>query len=380
VNAHAPLDARSANAIEQLASALQGLPAGTRWLNQQPDVIQALACGMAVRQGPRTKNAAAILSAASAVALARAVACLGSLVLLVWLYLGQRRIAQTETLKRCLVVGVGALREKKIVGDLEERGTGVSLINETEPLSFARYFPVSWDALWAEWLGAARSAWSSLYDHDQSQAGLAAAHLRLSFMLRAHLYAFARAWFRELKTRGAVAEPVVFTACSVIAYAGCAAGLKTVYHLHGFQRQSLVYPDFDEVVCFTEAEAAHFRRRLPTAKVRVEHEPGRAIDTADAVAVAGAYGQNVGFDDCANFVTWALERGHVVVLRPHPLDKSGFFDKWRADKRVIFSDTADSFDEFLERFQPRLLLSWFSTALFDALRRGVVPVTVETET
>ncbi len=46
---------------------------------------------------------------------------------------------------------------------------------------------------------------------------------------------------------------------------------------------------------------------------------------------------------------------------------------------MIFSDTADSFDAFLERFQPRLLLSWFSTALFDALRRGVVPVVVDVE-
>jgi hypothetical protein len=381
VNAHArPSTDRNNNPIEALASAIQALPAGVRWLHQQPEVIRAQACGMPVQQGPRTRRAERILSTANVHELARATACAGSFLLLVALYLRQRLTAPSKTLNPCLVVGVGALRERKIVADLEkERGTPVTLVNETSPAEFAGYFHVGWFALWAEWRGAARSAWSSLSDRNETQGGLGAHHLRLNFLLRAHLYAFARAWFRELKSRPQGSEPVVFTAASVIAYAGCSAGLRTVYCLHGFQRQSLVYPDFDEVVCFTQVEADHFARRLKNAAVRVQCEPGEKIDSVDAVAIAGAYGQAVGFEECAAFIAWAKARGYVVVLRPHPLDKSKFFEQWRADKDVMFSDTADSFDAFLEHVRPRLLLSWFSTALFDALRRGVVPVVVKTE-
>jgi hypothetical protein len=61
------------------------------------------------------------------------------------------------------------------------------------------------------------------------------------------------------------------------------------------------------------------------------------------------------------------------------MDKSNYFARWNSDSNVSFSDASSSFDEFLERYQPRMLLSWYSTALFDALRRGVVPVTVGTE-
>ena len=51
------------------------LPARVRWLDAQPDAIQALACGMPIVRGPRTRVLNALLSAAGWPWLARLVAC-----------------------------------------------------------------------------------------------------------------------------------------------------------------------------------------------------------------------------------------------------------------------------------------------------------------
>src|SRR5262249_53652620 len=185
--------------------------------------------------------------------------------------------------------------------------------------------------------------------------------------------------FRQLRSCFAIREPIVFSAASVVSYAAISVGLRGAYHLHGFQRQSLVYPDFEEVRCFTAVEAEHIAHRLPHARVTTDSEVCTPITSERVVAIAGCYGQTMGFDDCASFIAMAKEKAIPVIVRPHPLDGSGFFERWRWDDKVSFCDTSDSFDTFLETHRPRMVLSWFSTALFDALRRGIVPAIVETE-
>ena len=89
------------------------------------------------------------------------------------------------------------------------------------------------------------------------------------------------------------------------------------------------------------------------------------------------YGQETGLDRIARTSSRGPKRVLIpVVVRPHPRDHSGFTDRWRTDNAVTFGDPAMSFDRFLEHYRPRMLLSWYSTTLFDALRRGAVPVTV----
>jgi hypothetical protein len=45
-------------------------------------------------------------------------------------------------------------------------------------------------------------------------------------------------------------------------------------------------------------------------------------------------------------------------------------------KGVTFDETPCDIDTFLQRHRPRLLVSWTSTTLFDAVMRGVVPITL----
>jgi hypothetical protein len=42
-------------------------------------------------------------------------------------------------------------------------------------------------------------------------------------------------------------------------------------------------------------------------------------------------------------------------------------------------DRDGTFDDFLERHRPCIMATWYSTTIYDALLRGVVPVTLEAE-
>lgn len=367
------------NAIEDLAASIQKLPVDIRWLHAVPDVIQSLACGTCLKFGSRTRLAAVLVSVTIVPSLARLVVCAGSLALLLNAHRSQVRSKASIALYPSIFVGVGALRERGLIEALKrERAGQVSFLNETSLGSFSAIRRIDWRDLWHEWRMVVKSAWRQLGDKEPS-VGLPPFNRRIEFLTKAHRYAYLRAWFRQIKMHYAVREPIVFSAASVVSFAAVSVGMRSVYHLHGFQRRSLVYPDFEEIRCFTGVEAAHMARRLPAARITVNAEPCTPINTKRAVAIAGCYGQSLGLDACASFIAAAKEYDIPVVIRPHPLDRSGFFERWRSDGKVAFCDTSNSFDEFLEQTRPRLLLSWFSTALFDALRRGVVPVTVETE-
>jgi len=46
---------------------------------------------------------------------------------------------------------------------------------------------------------------------------------------------------------------------------------------------------------------------------------------------------------------------------------------------VQIEDADPSFEDALRRLRPRIVVSWYSTALAEALNRGIVPVTVSDE-
>lgn len=365
------------NPIEALVAGVQALPPGIRWLNNVERTIRAHACGLPVERGPRSRAAAGLLAIAGIFGLAGWAAQQMGFCLLGLLYVQMLRVRSADSLKNTVFVGIGAIRETALQRELaEERQEPVTFLNETSVASFAQHFKPGWRELLREWKAISHDARAQLSDRDLR--GLSARDRRVAFVTEAHRFVWCRAWFRMLRRRG-TREPVVFSAASAVAHAAATAGLRAAYHLHGFQCRSLVYPEFEEVRCFTEPEQQHLASRLPRARVLLSREQSTLIETKRAVAVAGCYGQRVGFEDCIAFVEWARRRNIAVILRPHPRDHSGFFERWRGSEGVTWSESAVPFEEFLETARPRLLLSWYSTALYDALRRGIVPVTVRTE-
>jgi len=372
-----PRGSASANPIEAIAEPIQLLPPEIRWLHAQPDMIRAKGAGTALAYGPKTRAARSMLAITGPGA--RAVACMGSALLLLATYLKQFRTGPQRRVQTSIFIGIGALREAALREEFaKERGGAVSYLDERGIGDFASVLRLRLTTLLVAWRNVVRSCWRQLGDYEPA-AGLTPTERRIHFLTRAHSYAYFLAWFGEAKRCLKIKEPVAFSAASHVSFAAVAAGVRASYRLHGFQSRSLVYPDFEEARCFTLPETVHVKHRLPRAQVALERETCIPIATDPLVVVAGCYGQTVGYDDCISFVSWAKSRSIPVIVRPHPLDNSDFYDRWRTDPDIQFADTSMPFDLFLERCRARMVLSWYSTALFDALRRGVVPVTVGTE-
>jgi hypothetical protein len=66
----------------------------------------------------------------------------------------------------------------------------------------------------------------------------------------------------------------------------------------------------------------------------------------------------------------------MVAVRPHPADDIGYWDRWRNVEGVEILEDHSSFMQFLEDVRPRFVASSYSTALLDALLRGIVPITI----
>jgi hypothetical protein len=92
--------------------------------------------------------------------------------------------------------------------------------------------------------------------------------------------------------------------------------------------------------------------------------------------IAGDYWHETDFEACRPFIDWARAAAIPVVVRPHPRDVTGYWNRWRAVEGVTFDETPCDIDSFLQRHRPRFLVSWTSTTLFDAVMRGVVPITL----
>jgi hypothetical protein len=161
-----------------------------------------------------------------------------------------------------------------------------------------------------------------------------------------------------------------------VAYAAIAAGIKAVYFLHGFQRHTLVYPDFSEVHCFNRHEAEHIRERRPDSVIVVDTEPRLFLETQRLVAIAGDYRSAQELDRCRSFIDWARQQKLPVIIRPHPRDASGYWEQWRGIEGVEISDRDCDFEDFLQVYRPRVLATWFSTTIYDAILNGVLPVTL----
>jgi hypothetical protein len=70
----------------------------------------------------------------------------------------------------------------------------------------------------------------------------------------------------------------------------------------------------------------------------------------------------------------------MVRVRPHPREDRSFWTNEVDPSLVDFEGGDASFHDALRRLRPRIVVSWYSTALADALMCGIVPVTVSDET
>jgi hypothetical protein len=366
--------AATSNPIELLARKLQSLPAEVRWIHAQSDIIQAKAFGLAPERGPWSAKADRLITAAEFLGLGVVAAALSNLVLLFGLFCRQFGVPCHKG-AGVLFVGIGALREAHLLDRFREMyGRPVMKVNETDLDTFFKYQRLGVTPLLREWW----LLWTEIRAHlGPSHAQGLGRHPCLSYLvLRGHMFAYFRAWFRRYLQDANGSRIIGLSAASYVAYAAVSAGTDAIYWIHGFQRRSLVYPDFRQVHCFNWPEAEHIRKRLPSAAVSVDVERAEFLETRRLAAIAADYGTPEELDCCRSFIEWAQQIGLPVLVRPHPQDTSGYWERWRGVNGVEIVGWQCSFSAFLREYRPRVLVTWYSTTLFDAFMQGVVPITL----
>lgn len=362
--------------IDELAR----MPGDRRWAVADDALLEALALGQQVQRGPMGRRIRSVLKWADRIGLAGlAVLVIGGLELarLLWRQGGAQ--ARGPVPER-VFVGFGAGSEALLFERYcaQEQGP-VMRLDETEVSTFG-----AWHAV--KPLHGLRTLWSAYRTASRALAQLppAFASMRLEFLTfvarRLGRYSYTLAWFKRLHAEHPHVREVSFLSADTTSYAAVAAGLSTRYTQHGLVRASLLLPDFDVIEALTEEEGRFFQRRVPGARLVMQAYPRLGTPSLNhGILIASVYGHEDELSLILPALAWARRTGQPVWVRPHPAESRRFWSPEVLGPDVRIEDSDPSFLAALQRLRPRLVLSWFSTALADALQCGIVPVTVNSE-
>ena len=103
-------------------------------------------------------------------------------------------------------------------------------------------------------------------------------------------------------------------------------------------------------------------------------------ELSDEILVASVYERSQEMQRIMPVLDWARVNGCRVRVRPHPREDRSFWSNEVDPTLVQIEDSDASFHDALHRLRPRIVVSWYSTALADSLNCGIVPVTVNDAT
>lgn len=278
----------------------------------------------------------------------------------------------------CFFVGFGAGPEESLFASYcAEKGDPVARIDQTKVESMGQWHRVGV-------LAAFGSLLHSLTLGKQAMASLPTKYDPwkddfLTFIgMRLGYFSYTCAWFRQLKANAPDVAEVCFLSADTAAFAAVNTGLPTRYLQHGLIRHSLVLPAFDKVDALTNAEMRHFRQRLPATDIHLARTNMTPIAPRKpaCILVASVYGHHEEMRRILSFLEFAAKRGIAIHVRPHPREDRNFWHTGELPFSVLLENSDASFDAALERLRPSIVVSWFSTALVDALYRSVIPVSV----
>lgn len=332
----------SQRAIEELARRIQMLPAETRWVYADQDVIRAQAMGVPATPGLQTARIKRLLELAAKIGLDVVAAKCASFFLVALIRCRQSPSLEIASGKR-FFVGISALKEADLIRQFEIMSGGiVTVIDQRFSGALGAIYAPGWVELLQSWRDAARPVFAAVRS-NRSNALLDRWAVLTYIVRKLHHYAHFLAVFRGFN-RSHPDTPVAFSSADLPAFAAARAGVKTIYFAHGFQRRSLVLPDFNQVVGFNAPESEHLRSRLPQASVTITKPVIRPISVTQRVAVVGDY---VGDGSRSRgFIELCRAARIPVVVRPHPADYSGYWATWHGTDGVTI-DRDGTFDEFL---------------------------------
>lgn len=296
-----------------------------------------------------------------------------------------RGVSRCKSMPGGLFVGFGAGQEKQMFARIgEESGCNVVHLDQTLPSTFAVITrpPLIW--LWRRaWDEAARVT-RGLRQSNLPEIKEHAQDWLTSIAIRIGTYVFFSVWAEYLPS---AIRRIVFISPDTPAFAVLAAARQSnrkmtiEFWQHGLLRISVVLPKFDKVVALNKPEAEHIRTVTGCPHVvLVSDRVALPLATARPILLFASVYDFVGFSK-SNHVellrevfAWAGRQNLQVIVRLHPCEEEGF---WTNFASVVTIDrSGGSFEDCLERLAPKLVVSWFSTALVDALKGGVMPVLI----
>lgn len=374
VSAHSARgEAGYTSAIDQLSQ----VPKDCRWAVADEALLKAIALGNRVRRGPLGARLQRWLRWADRINLAGFAVLLVGLVELSRLMRRQGVARAAVGLPERVFVGFGAGSEAMLLeGYRADGGEPVMRLDQTDVSTFGALQTV-------KLLLALRSLRAAYKASSKALSRLppALAPLRLEFLtfvgMRLGNYSYMLAWFGQLRAAHPQVREVCFLSADTPAYAAVATGMRTRFMQHGFVRDSLLLPDFDFIDALTEDELRHFQRRVPAARLAVISYPRLETPSLGrGILIASIYGDHDEMSQILPVLEWARRTGRPVWVRPHPRENRRFWSECVLGAGVRIEDSDPSFLAALQRLRPRLVFSWYSTALADALQCGIIPVTV----
>lgn len=361
-------------------ASLTAAPRHQHWALADSALLQAIARKEPVQRGPRGRRLTRLLRWADRLGLARGVLLVtGCVVLLKLLHRqGRGRKQGGGGLPPHLFVGFGAGPEETLYTRYtSEHAAPVARLNQVDVASFGTWQRISLaDAMSAFW-AAQHAAWQAVADLPPPLCQWRLDFLTYAAMRLGH-YSFMRAWFQRLNLQQqSPPQEVCFLAADTPAFAAVDAGLPTRYLQHGLIRHSMILPAFDQIDALTQDESLHFQRRLPRAEIHLASIPDSgAQGHSGGIMVASIYGERRELALVEPILEWANTKGLQLWVRPHPCEDRAYWTELANRQDVHIEDADPSFQAALQRLRPSLVVSWYSTALADALQCGIIPVTV----
>lgn len=349
--------------IDQAALTVQSLPPVQRALLGREQLIVSQVLGREI--GPREQRLMRLLKWSGRLGILPI-----SLLLLLRRVWVQRKLPKNLPKQAALFIGIGALRETTLRQNLRDRlGHDHVFLDQRQMDCFAPVGRLR--------LGAALKEWSQLVPTvlkcARGMTDYDVLELRATLAMRLPDVAQLLAQFRSLKA----SNPGILIACSTSelpAHVACILRLSVEYHQHGFLARTIVFPNFTVMHALTNVEGQHVAARIPNLKVNFPLEQIQESSCGQVLALAGTYGENDP-RPVTELVRYAVDRNYQVVIRPHPMGDDVLWSRVRDLHGVIF-DTEGNFNEFLTKWQPAFLATWFSTTLLDGLLNGAIPITL----
>lgn len=189
------------------------------------------------------------------------------------------------------------------------------------------------------------------------------------------IYSFFCVYWREAKLRGV--NEATYLAPDVSCFACVQSGIKTIFLQHGLFNFGILMPEIHHINAITTIEVKYFQAIFPKKEIiRMQHNIVHNKNYSNTVMILSL---NIFFEErvkeVVSFISWANRFHLKVVIRPtNTVTQNELLLLHNQFPGSVIDEITSSIYNSIERYQPKLVAAWTSTALAIALESGVVPI------